>query len=74
MPLVKSAYLYHNLHVQTKVTILSRRLIRVAMLLYEKFILLKHNILHPNIQYLSTQQHAYRSVWLLPGLILFALL
>ena len=39
-------------------TILSRRLILLAILLYEQFIHLTQVNLHPNIQFLSTQQHA----------------
>ena len=33
----------------------------MAILLYEQFILLTKIISHPNIQFLSTQQHAYQS-------------
>ena len=42
-------------------TILSRRPILLAILLYEQFIHLTQINLHPNIQFLSTQQHAYQS-------------
>ena len=46
----------------------------MAILLYEQFIHLTWINLHLNIQFLSTQQHAYQSfiLWVLPGLILFA--
>ena len=57
---LKTSYLYENLPVQTKMAILSRRLILLA-LLFEQFIHLTQNNLHPNKQLLSTQQHAYQS-------------
>ena len=41
-------------------TILSRWPILLAILLYEQFIHLTQISLHPNIQFLSTQQHAYQ--------------
>ena len=45
----------------------------MAILLYEQFIHLTQIILCPNIQFLSTKQHANQSFfWLLPGLIPFA--
>ena len=46
-------------------TILSRRLILLAILLYEAFLHLAQINLHPNKQFLSTQQHAYQSFLLL---------
>ena len=65
--------LYENLPVLTKMVILSRRRILLAILLSEQFLHLTQINLHPNIQCLSTQQHAYQSFfWLLPGLIPFA--
>ena len=69
----KSSYLYKNLPVQTKMAILSRRHILLAILLSEQFLHLTQINLHPNIQFLRTQQHAYQSFfWLIPGLIPFA--
>ena len=53
---------------------LSRRRILLATLLYEQFIHLTLITLRPNIQLLSNRQHAYQSLELLPGLILFTLL
>ena len=45
----------------------------LAILLYEQFIHLTQVNLHPNIQFLSTQQYAITIFfWLLPGLIPFA--
>ena len=41
--------------------IISRRPIRLAILLYEQFLHLTQINLHPNTQLLSTQQHAYQS-------------
>ena len=52
--------------------ILSRRPILLAILLYEQFLHLTQINLHLNTQLLSTQQHAYQSFKLLPGLIPFA--
>ena len=57
----KSSYLYENLPVQTKMAILSRRMILLAILLYEQFIHYTQINLCPNKQPLSTQQHAYQS-------------
>ena len=57
----KSSYLYENLPVQTKMAILSRRRILLAILLSEQFLHLTQINLHTNIQFLSTQQHAYQS-------------
>ena len=53
--------LYENLHVQTKMAILSRRPILLAILLYEQFVHLTQINLYSNAQLLSTQQHAYQS-------------
>ena len=44
--------------------ILSRRPILLAILLYEQFIHLTRINLRPNIQFLSTQQHAYQSFFI----------
>ena len=41
--------------------ILLRRRILLAILMSEQFLHLKQINLHPNIQFLSTQQHAYQS-------------
>ena len=49
------------LPVQTKMAILSRRLILLAILLYEQFIYYTQIDLLPDKQLLSTQQHAYQS-------------
>ena len=57
----KSSYLYENLPVQTKMAILSRRLILLAILLYEQFIHYTQINLRPDMQLLSTQQQAYQS-------------
>ena len=57
----KSSYLYENLPVQSKMAILSKRRILVVILLSEQFLHLTQINLHPNIQFLSTQQHAYQS-------------
>ena len=65
-------YLYENLPVQSKMPILSRRLLPLAILLYEQFKRLTWINLPPNIHFLSTQQHAYQSFWSLPGSIPFA--
>ena len=59
----KSSYVYENLPVKTKMAILSRRLILLAILLYEQFLHLTQINLHPSTQLLSTQQHAYQSVF-----------
>ena len=69
---LKSSSLYENLPVQTKMAILSRRPILLAILLYEQFIYLTQNTLRPNIQFLSTQQQAYQSFLVTTGLIPFA--
>ena len=53
--------MYENLPVQTKMAILSRRLILLAILLYEQFIHYTKINLRPNKQLLSTQQQAYQS-------------
>ena len=58
---LQSSYLYENLPVQTKMSILSRRRILLAILLSEQFLHLTQINLHPNIQFLSTQQNAYQS-------------
>ena len=42
--------------------ILSRIRILLAILLSEEFLHLTQINLHPNIQFLSTQQHAYQSI------------
>ena len=55
-------FFYENLPVQTKMAILSRRPILLAILLYEQFLHLTLINLHPNMQLLSTQQHAYQSL------------
>ena len=47
-------------------TILSRRPILLAILLYEQFLHLTQINLHPNTQPLSTQQHAYQSFLVTP--------
>ena len=47
--------------VQTHMAILARRLILLAILLFEQFIHLTQINVHPNKQLLSTQQHAYQS-------------
>ena len=47
---LKRSYSYENLPVQTKMVILSRRPILVAILLYEHFVHLTRIILHPNIE------------------------
>ena len=57
----KSSDLYENLPVQTKMAILSRRLILLAIFSYEQFIHYTHINLRPNKQLLSTQQQAYQS-------------
>ena len=49
----KSSYLYENLTVQTKMAILSRRPILLAILLYDQFLHLTQINLHPNTQLLS---------------------
>ena len=67
----KSFYLYEYFPVQKKIAILSKRQILLAILLYEQFIHLTQVTLRPNIQFFSTQQRAYQSFWLLPGLIPF---
>ena len=50
-----------NLPIQTKMAILSKRPILLALLLYEQFIHLTQITLCPNIQFLSTQERAYQS-------------
>ena len=57
----QSSYLYENLPVKTKMAILSRRPILLAILLYEQFVHLTQINLYSNAQLLSTQQHAYQS-------------
>ena len=57
----KSSYLYENLPVQTKMAILLRRPILLAISLYEQFLHLTQIDLHPNTQLSSTHQHAYQS-------------
>ena len=57
----RRSYLYENLPVQTKMAILSRRPILLAILMNEQFLHLTQINLHPNAQLLSTQQHAYQS-------------
>ena len=57
----KSSYLYENLPVQTKMAILSRRLILLAILLYEQFTHYTQINLCPNNQLLKFQQQAYQS-------------
>ena len=52
--------MYENIPVQTKMAILSRRLL--AILLYEQFLHLTKINLHPNTQLWSTQQHAHQSI------------
>ena len=54
-------YLYENLPVQTKMVFFSRLQILLAILLYEQFIHHTQLKLRPNLQFLSTQQHAYQS-------------
>ena len=51
----KSSYFYENLPIQTKIAILSRRPILLAILLYEQFLHLTQINLHPNTQLLITQ-------------------
>ena len=58
---LKSSYFYENLHEQTKMAILSRKLILLALLLFEQLIHLTWINLRPKIQFLSTQQRAYQS-------------
>ena len=58
---LKSSYLYENLPVRTKMAVLSRRLILLAILLCEQFIHRAQINLHPNKQLLRNQQHAYQS-------------
>ena len=53
-------------------TFLSRKLILLAILLYEQYKYYTHTSLPTNTQYLSAQQYAYQSFVLLPGLIPFA--
>ena len=50
---LKRPYSYESLPVQTKMVILSRRPILVAIVLYEHFVHLTWIILHPNIPFLS---------------------
>ena len=61
---LKSSYLYENLPVQTKMAILSRTLILLAILLYEQFIHHTQINLRSNKLLLNTQQHAYQSFFL----------
>ena len=64
---LKSSYFYENLPVQTKMAILSRRSILLAnFLLYDQFKRLTQINLCCNIQFMSTQQHAYKisNCWL----------
>ena len=69
---ISKACMKFTVPVQIKMAILSRRPILLAKLLYEQFIHLTRINLRPNIQFLSTQQNAYQSFLLLPGLIPFA--
>ena len=57
----QSSYLSENLRVQTKLAIFSRRLILLAILMYEQFIHHTQISSRPNKQLLGTQQHAYQS-------------
>ena len=50
-----------KIYLYKKMTILSWRLILLAILFYEQFIHLTQINSHPNIQFLSSQQHAYQS-------------
>ena len=52
--------MYETLPVQIKMVILSRRLILLAILLYEQSIYLKRINLRPNLQFLSTQPYTYQ--------------
>ena len=54
----KSCYLYENLPVQTKLAILPRRLILLAILLYEELYTLHTDYFASKKQLLSTQQQA----------------
>ena len=58
-PITKALTCMKNLPVQTKMAILSRRLILLAILLYEHYTQI---ILRPDKQLLSTQQQAYQSI------------
>ena len=60
-PITKNSNWYENLPVQTKMAILSRRLIFLAILFYEQFIHYTQINFCPNKQPLSTQQQAYQS-------------
>ena len=55
--------LYENLPVQTKMAILSRRLVLLAIFFHEQFIHHKQIMINvrTNKQLLSTQQHAHQS-------------
>ena len=57
----KSQYLYKNLPVKTKMAILSRKSILLAILLHGQFIHYTQISLHPNIHFFTPQQHAYQS-------------
>ena len=70
---LKRSYSYENLPIQTKMVILSRRPILVAILLYEHFVHLTRFILHPNIPFLSARIACLSVVfWSLAGVIPFA--
>ena len=57
---------------RTKLTILLRRQILLAISLYEQFLHLTPITLRPNIQFLSTQQRTYQSDLVTSGLNPFA--
>ena len=58
----KSSYLFENLPVQTEIAFCQGPIF-IATLLYEQFLHLIQINLHPNTQLLSTQQHAYQSLF-----------
>ena len=60
---MKSFQPYKNLPVQTKMAILSRKPLLLAILMYEKFIHLTRINLRLNAQFLSTHRLAYQSFW-----------
>ena len=57
---LKSSFFYENLPVQVKMAILSRRSILLAKLLYDQVKHLTQINLRHNIQFMSSQQHAYQ--------------
>ena len=59
-PEVTLTYLYENLPAKSKMAFLSRKLIRLAKLLYEQYIHHTEASICPNMQYLSAQQYAYQ--------------